>query len=205
MPTISTIPQLEVTGTMRTAVFNPPFTDAELEQFCLLNDDIQVERRKDGVIDLNPPVGGFTGAANAAITCRLRNWWHTHHRGYALGSSVGFFLPDGSMLSPDAAYVLAEQREGLTAFQRAGFPQYCPAFVIELLPAADKLAWTKEKMGLWIANGARLGWLVDPYQKQVSVYEPGSEQHIVEHTAQGSGPVAGFALDLVEVWNCYET
>jgi Uma2 family endonuclease len=176
-----------------------------LEQFYLLNDDIQIERRKDGVVDLNPPVGGFTGSANAAITYQLRKWWHTHHRGIAVGSSVGFFLPDGSMLSPDAAYVLPEQCEGLTATQRAGFPHYCPAFVIELLPAADKLVWTQEKMWLWIANGAHLGWLVDPYQQKVFVYEPGSETHVVEHTAHGSGLVAGFALDLSEVWNCYET
>jgi len=100
-------------------------------------------------------------------------------------SVAGFFLPDGSMLSPNAAYILPEQLEELTEVQLTVCPHRCPAFVIELLSTANKLAQTQEKMGLWIANGSQLGWLVDPYQQQVLVYVPGSQPHAVEHTARG--------------------
>jgi Uma2 family endonuclease len=108
------------------------------------------------------------------------------------------------MLSPDAAYILPEQLEGLTDTQLTGFPYLCPAFLIELLPAADRLAELREKMGLWIANGSLLGCLIDPYKQQVLVYVPGSEPGAVEHIARGSGPVGGLVLDLAKVWSCYE-
>ncbi len=108
------------------------------------------------------------------------------------------------MLTPDAAYVPPEQPEGLTEIQLTGFPYLCPAFVNELLQATDQLAETQKKMGLWIVNGSQLGWLFDPYQQQVLLYVPGSEPLAVQHTAQGWGPVAGFALDLAKVWSCHE-
>jgi Uma2 family endonuclease len=60
-------------------------------------------------------------------------------------------------------------------------------------------------MESWIANGAQLGWLVDPYRQRVIVYQPGQEP--CECTAQkvdGVGPVQGFSLDLGVVWKCYE-
>jgi Uma2 family endonuclease len=52
---------------------DPPLSDAEFEWFCLSNDDIGIERTKDGVIEVTALNGGFTSMANAAITQQLRN------------------------------------------------------------------------------------------------------------------------------------
>jgi Uma2 family endonuclease len=42
----------------------------------------------------------------------------------------------------------------------------------------------------WIANGVALGWLIDPYDRQVLVYKPGTETLIVTgNSLSGSGPV----------------
>lgn len=60
-----------------------------------------------------------------------------------------------------------------------GFPHLCPDFVIELLSSSDRLAKTQAKMQEWIANGAQLGWLVDPYAKSVHVYARGRRSRIV--------------------------
>jgi hypothetical protein len=56
-----------------------------------------------------------------------------------------------------------------------------------------------------MANGAELGWLIDPYHHSVLVYEPGQapRQETLDKLA-GSGPVMGFVLDLAAVWNLYE-
>jgi Uma2 family endonuclease len=60
-------------------------------------------------------------------------------------------------------------------------------------------------MESWIANGVQLGWLVDPYAKQVHVYAPGGAPRIEAGSiVAGTGPVEGFVLDLEEVWSCYE-
>jgi Uma2 family endonuclease len=147
----------------------------------------------------------LTGDGNAEIIYQLRNWWNTHHQGRVSDNSTGFFLPDGSMLSPDAAYVLPEQLKGMTREQLTGFPRLCPAFVVELLSATDSPAKTGSKMESWIANGAQLGWLIDPYRRLVTVYQPGQQPR--ESSAlqlDGAGPVQGFTLDLAKVWRCYE-
>ena len=60
-------------------------------------------------------------------------------------------------------------------------------------------------MERWIENGATLGWLIDPYEQKVYVYEPGSKPSAASgKLIRGKGPIEGFALNLDEVWRCYE-
>ena len=189
----------------RSLVLDPPMTDAELEEFCSLNDVARIERTNEGVIRMNPPAGMFTSDGNAELIAQLRDWWKTHRRGRVCDSNAGFYLPDGSMLSPDAAYLLPETLAHMTTADRKGFPHLCPDFIIELHSESDRLYEAQAKMEQWIANGVQLGWLIDPYQQQVYVYKAGS--HAVwsaVSAVDGEGPVAGFQLDLTEVWSCYE-
>lgn len=202
---MSTLPRFEAIPAPRSLAFDPPLSDAELEEFCLKNDWLQIERTHEGAIRMNPPAGAFTGDGNSEIIYQLRSWWHTHHQGRVFDSNTGFFLPDGSMLSPDAAYLLPKQLEKLTRAQLTGFLRLCPAFVVELLSASDSLAETSRKMERWIENGAQLGWLIDPYRQQVLIYQPGSEPCVFSaDRLDGSGPVLGFSLELSKVWRCYE-
>ncbi len=191
--------------TPRSLVLDPPLTDAEFEVLCAANDGVHFERTREGEILMHPPAGGFTSEGNAEVVSQLRSWWKTHRRGRMYDSSAGFFLPDGSMLNPDAAYVLPKKLKGLTKDDLTGFPRLCPDFVVELLSISDSLPKTQEKMERWIENGAALGWLIDPYKQKVYVYEPGREASAVSgKSVRGSGPVEGFVLDLDEVWRCYE-
>jgi len=202
---VSTLLPLDAATLPRSLVLDPPLTDAEFEALCSANDSVHFERTKDGEILMHPPAGGFTSSGNAEIVSQLHSWWRTHRRGRIYDSSAGFYLPDGSMLSPDAAYVLPEKLKGLTRAELKGFPRLCPDFVVELLSESDSPAKTQGKMQDWIANGATLGWLIDPYKQKVHVYEPGCEASAVSgKSVRGSGPVEGFVLDLDEVWRCYE-
>ncbi len=57
----------------------------------------------------------------------------------------------------------------------------------------------------WIANGAQLAWLIDPYERRVLVYRPGrAVETITGNEIAGEGPVEGFVLDLGRVWKCYQ-
>lgn len=202
---MSTLPRFETIPLPCSLAAASPMTDAEFEAMCLESDWIQYERTSDGAIRMNPPAGLLTGDGNAAIIHQLYGWWETHQRGRVFDSNTGFFLPDGSMLSPDAGYLPPEQLKGLTKSQFKGFLRLCPAFVVELLSATDSLAETRRKMESWIANGAQQGWLIDPYRRLVTVYQQGQPPH--ESSAlqlDGSGPVQGFTLDLAKVWRCYE-
>ncbi|HZD48915.1 MAG TPA: Uma2 family endonuclease [Silvibacterium sp.] len=185
--------------------WNPPLSDDDFEALCFANDWIQFERTKDGEILMHTPAGGDTGSANAEIIKQLSVWWDTHERGRVYDSNTGFFLPDGSMYSPDTAYVLPEN---LGPRERRGrkMAHHCPDFVIEQLPQSDRLPKAQAKMRDWIANGAALGWLIDPYKRQVTVYASGKPPlNISADSVEGSGRVAGFILDLSKVWRFYET
>ena len=172
---------------------------------CFTADNVQWERTRDGVIHMHSPTGGFTGRGNAEITYQLRKWWHTHRRGEVFDSNTGFFLPDSSMLSPDAAYVGPAKLEGLTAEDYHHFLRLCPDFVIELRSHSDSLSQVQRKMERWMENGAALGWLVNPDTRTVYCYQPDSrESAYAGKFLPGTGPVEGFVLDLEELWRCYE-
>jgi Uma2 family endonuclease len=191
--------------TPRSLVLDPPLTDVQFQELCFANDWFRFERTREGEILMHPPGGGFTSAGNAEITAQLCSWSKTHRRGATSDSSGGFFLPDGSMLNPDAAYVLPQKLKGLTKDDLTGFPYLCPDFIIELLSESDSVPKAQQKMERWVENGVVLGWLIDPYKKTVYVYEPGREAAAVSgKMVQGSGPVEGFTLDLDELWRCYE-
>lgn len=155
---------------------------------------------------MNAPAGGDSSSGNSEIDTQLRTWWKTHKRGQVYDSNAGFYLPDGSMLSPDAAYLTAEKFALLTREDRKRFPRVCPDFIIELLSETDRLSVAKKKMEQWLENGVQVGWLVMPKKRQVLVYLGGIKDPstIKDSFVDGSGPVAGFRLDLAEVWECYD-
>jgi Uma2 family endonuclease len=55
----------------------------------------------------------------------------------------------------------------------------------------------------YLANGAQLGWLIDPEQQSVEIYRPDREPESLSgiDSIHGEGPVAGFVLDLSSVWD----
>jgi Uma2 family endonuclease len=202
---MSTLLRVDPESLPRNLVLDPPLTDAEFEALCRDNENVQLERTKEGVIRMNPPAGGLAGDGNAEIIRQLRNWWMGHRQGRVFDSNTGFYLPDSSMLSPDAAYIVPERLKGVTKAELTGFPRLCPDFLIELLSESDSVAKAKNKTDLWIDNGASLGWLVSPYEQKVYVYQPGSKvSEVSGKSVSGVGPVKGFTLDLEEVLRCYD-
>lgn len=186
-------------------LISPLLSDSEFEELCALNSDLPIERTSKGEIVVNAPAGFSTSGGNAEIIFQLSTWWKTHRRGRVTDSNAGFFLPDGSALSPDAAYVTAEQLAGLTSNDLKHFLHFAPAFVIELRSESDSLSAAQKKMEAWIENGSKLGWLIDPQNRSVYIYETGKEPRLESaSTVSGSGPVQGFILDLEEIWHSYE-
>jgi Uma2 family endonuclease len=179
-----------------------PMTDEELFRFCGANEMLRVERDANGELILMSPSGLEGDAANAEITTDLKIWTRQDGRGQSFGSNGGFTLPDGSMLSPDGAWLSWERWNALAPAERKRFGHVVPEFVIELRSESDSLAELHEKMKTWIANGVELAWLVDPKRKVVEIYRPGEQPEIHEQptSVQGDGPVAGFELVMARVW-----
>ena len=192
---------LEIPKVPRRMVLEPRLTDREFEELCAANSNLALERTREGAIVVNAPAGSGSSDGNAEIVYQLRAWWKQHRRGRVYDSSAGVFLPDGSSLSPDAAYITAEQASALSAEDLDHFLRFVPAFVIELRSKTDSLPKSQQKMETWLANGALLGWLIDPYARVVHVYEAKKEVRTESgDRIEGTGPIAGFVLDLAEVW-----
>ena len=58
------------------------------------------------------------------------------------------------------------------------------------------------KMAEYIGNGAQLGWLIDPFNKNVYVYRPGKSIQRLENPAaiHGDPFLPGFTFQLSEIW-----
>ena len=179
-----------------------PMSDDELLEFCAKNDLLRVERTRSGEIKLMSPTGSGTGAANAELNRQLGNWAYDNG-GVAFDSNTGFSLPDGSMMSPDAAWISDPRWSALSARDRSRFAPLCPEFVIELRSPSDSLPQLEQKMALWIENGAQLAWLIDPEAENVKVYRPGAAVEVHEHptSVQGTGLIATFKLLTARIWH----
>ncbi|MFN0037618.1 MAG: Uma2 family endonuclease, partial [Saprospiraceae bacterium] len=81
------------------------------------------------------------------------------------------------------------------------FVKIVPDFVAEVRSRSDRLAKLQKKMAdSWMANGVRLGWLIDPYSEQVHIYRQGQEVEILKGFSgkklSGEDVLPGFELPL---------
>ncbi len=180
-----------------------PMTDSQFAAFCAEHPDLFFETTAEGEIIVMPPNYSTTGARNLEIAVQLGTWTRADGRGVANDSSTGYLLPDGARRSPDASWTLKDDVRKLPEGSRDGYWHLCPAFVIELRSHSDRLPVLRAKMREYIANGARLGWMIDPEQRTVEIYRPDREPELLSGVASvsGEGPVAGFVLDLRTVWD----
>jgi len=193
------LPEMDQSVRLR---FQRPMTDEELMRFCAANEMVRVERDANGELILMSPTGTGTGRINSELNFQLAAWARETNSGVTFDSNAGFTLPDGSMRSPDAAWIAWPRWNALTKEEQERFAPICPEFVIELRSPSDSLPELQAKMRLWVANGAEVAWLVDPARKTVEVYRPGREAEVVAggSAVEGAGPVAGFVLELGRVW-----
>ena len=177
-------------------------TSELFEQFCALNDDMRIELTAEGTIEIMPPTFGATGNRNIKIAAQLENWTTGDDNGLAFDSSTGFTLPNGAVRSPDASWVSKARYDLLSPEEKDSFTPLCPDFVVELRSVSDRLSVVQTKMDEYMANGARLGWLLDPLQQQAHVYRPGADVEILDNpeTLSADPELPGFTLDLKPIW-----
>jgi Uma2 family endonuclease len=178
-------------------------SDDEFYEFCMANPDLWFERTAEGEIIIVPPVGLESNDRESEVIEQLRPWAKRDGRGKGFGATAEFLLPTGAAYSPDAAWVSNERLARLTKEQRRKFPPVCPEFVIEVMSPSDRLKPAMHKMEEWIRAGVELGWLIYPDKRTVFVYragQKGAEERVGITTLAGEGPVAGFELDLTDIW-----
>ena len=169
--------------------------DREFFEFCQLNRDLRIERTAEGDLLVMPPTGGETGHRNFVLYVLFAAWAEKDGSGIAFDSSTGFVLPNGALRSPDLAWLTRDRWNGLSKAERDGFIPLCPDFVVELRSRSDSILRLRAKMLEYTGNGARLGWLIDPDDRKVYVYDASGETCLDDPQALDAGLVLpGFVL-----------
>ena len=178
-------------------------SDEEFAELCRLNPELQIERTSEGELVIVAPTGGKTGIRNAKLTMAFGLWAERDGTGQNFDSSTLFSLPNGARRSPDLSWIRNERWEALSPQQQEQFPPLCPDFVVELRSKTDSLKSLTEKMEEYLANGAELGWLIDPSERKVHIYRPGLAVEILSdpETVSGEPLLKGFVLEVRSLWD----
>ena len=181
-------------------------TPEQFELVCAENREAVLELAADGRVIAMTPTGSETGARNSRLEMRLLLWADRQGGWKVFGSSTGFRLPDGSVLSPDASVLRLERWQALTPEQRRGFAPLCPDLVVELASPSDEgprgLSALRRKLAAYQANGARLGWLLIPHEQAVEVWPAIGEPQRLQQSQVLEAPAEfpGLQLQLSEIW-----
>ena len=176
--------------------------NALFQQMVADNPELVFEQTSSREILVMLPTGGKSGWRSLWIGTEL-SLWTRQYGGVAFDSSTLFQLPGGAKRSPDCAWVAADRWGLLTEEEQESYPPLSPDFVIELRSKSDRLTALKEKMLDYALNGVRLGWLIDPFEKQVHIYRVDGSIEILNPplSIEGEDVLPGFVLNLASIWN----
>jgi Uma2 family endonuclease len=152
-------------------------TPAQFAEVCAANPEAVLELDALGHVVEMTPTGSASGARNQTLGALL--WLAIERSRLPLklfDSSTGFLLPDGSVRSPDASVVRLERWQALSEAEREGFAPLCPDLVVELASPSDEPQALRKKMAAYMANGARLGWLMLPQSHTVEIWQTGNAE-----------------------------
>jgi Uma2 family endonuclease len=173
-------------------------TDSELMQLSSANPELRFERSSNGSLVSMPPTGGISGNREIKVGARLAVWVEDHDLGEVFSSSTGFRLPSGAVRSPDASFVAKGRLAPDWDQGEDEFVNLAPDFAVEIRSRTDSLSVLKDKMREYIAQGVRLGWLLDRKERRAYVYRADGSVTQFPSTATLSGEdvVPGFMLRL---------
>lgn len=178
-----------------------PITDAELLGLSRRNPGYQFERQRDGGLTVTP-TGSKSGYRSGEVFRQLAQWSHASAAGPAFDASTGFHLPDGSVLSPDAAWVSRERWDALSPDDQEAFAPLCPNAVFEIRSPSNTIDELRAKMRSYVDNGAEVAVLVDPYDRFVEIWRPRCEPDRRGETRIAFDlPLAGFVLETETIYS----
>jgi len=188
---------------MPATLYSAPMTDEEFVNFCNEYEDLRFEATAEGDIVVKPKNWPINSARLADIGMQLGIWARADGRGRTFASCAGFVLPNGARRSPDTSWIPKSRIRQIDPVERKGYWRLSPNFVIRLRTNWDRTHVLRAGMEEYMENGTELGWLIDPEDKSVTIYRPNTEPETRRGimSIEAENPIAGFTLDLSEIWD----
>ena len=169
---------------------------ARFIEFCEQNNLYEMEVNAAGDL-LILPMTGFRGNQEENFVNYFVTGWRLSNGGASSSQTSRFRLPSGELRGPDAAWIAQERLDALTEDEWNRVVEGAPDFVVEIRSRTDDLLPLQNKMDLWLAGGARLGWLIDSANRRVYVYRLGQpEPEVLQdpETLDGEDVLPGFSF-----------
>ena len=176
-------------------------TVADLEQLqgilCEAHLDYQLEL-VDGKIIIRGPSDIVSSEIGAELVSLLRNWVKPRKLGRVFESSGGFILPNSNVTAPDVSFVTADRLKQSKRY----FAELVPDLVVEIKSQSDRLKPLREKIQSFIELGAKVGILIDPDKRTVTIYTPTAEPVVLRDGDMISIPelLPGWEVPVAELW-----
>ena len=182
--------------------FADSISDRAFEKLCADNPEIKCETNKHGKLIVMSPTGSESGEKNADLLIQVGIWNRQCKLGVVFDSSTGFKLSNGATRSPDVSWIERTRWDSLSAKQKRGFAPIDPDFAIELMSPADDLVELQQKMNEYIDCGVKLGWLINPDEKQVEIYRIGRDKEVLDNpqSLPGESILPNLNVDLSEIF-----
>lgn len=176
-------------------------TVADLEQLqgilCEAHLDYQLEL-VDGKIIIMGPSDIVSSEIGAELVRLLLNWVKPRKLGRVFESSGGFILPNSNLTAPDVSFVTADRLKQSKRY----FAELVPDIVVEIKSQSDRLKPLREKIQSFIELGAKVGILIDPDKRTVTIYTPKAEPVVLRDGDMISIPelLPGWEVAVTELW-----
>ena len=211
------IPQPDVTANSPDADMLAPFSldinsilallpdDAALDdwflRFAADNEDLgyQFEIDQQGRLRAMASEGMDGQLRSGNLYIDLRFWSDEGPGGHVITGNGLVRMPWPGRRGPDAGWVAPEQLSPLApAGQRPHGVPFAPHFVAEIRSRSNSVEEQQAKMEEWIAHGVSLGWLIDPFLRQVHIYRPGADPVVLEdpETVSSEPELPGFVFNV---------
>lgn len=178
-------------------------SDDEFLQLCSLNEGWLFETDPEGTLLIMTGAALPSSQRAVEIIAQLWLWLRSGVGGAVCDGTAIILLPDGSRRLPDAGWISDERLPAAPPRNPEGVWPATPDFVVEIVSYTDRLEDQQDKMqNVWLANGVRLGWLIDPYEAKVHVYRPSAEAEVLERPSElGDAEVLpGLSVELGRIW-----
>ena len=176
-------------------------TVADLEQLqgilCEAHLDYQLEL-VDGKIIIMGPSDIVSSEIGLEFGRLLLNWVKPRKLGRVFESSGGFILPNSNVTAPDVSFVTADRLKQSKRY----FAELVPDLVVEIKSQSDRLKPLREKIQSFIKSGAKVGILIDPDKRTVTIYTPTAEPVVLRDGDMISIPelLPGWEVAVTELW-----
>ena len=177
-------------------------TEDQFVQLCRDNSGLRMELTAQKELIIMPPLGLKSSWRENILSNELTNWARKDGAGVVFNASADYVLPNTAIRAPDVSWIRRERLDAFTERELERFGRLCPDFVAEVRSPSDTVTELKHTMAEYIANGAQLGWLIDPYATRVYVYRPGQAVECLENptTISGDPLLPGFTFNISEIW-----